>query len=294
MADREYIISTDTGADMPAQYYIDNKINVLDLSCILGESDYPFNSLEQWHDSKNFYDKLRKGIPAKTSQVPVERYREAFERMVSDGYDVLQICLSSGISGTYASAIAAAAEVSEKHPEAKVYVVDSLSASMGEGLLLNRAICRKNDGMSIDELVEFLEKDKHGIIHYFTVDDLMHLQRGGRVSKAAAIFGTALGVKPVLHVSPEGKLVPVVKVRGRKQSLVAMADKYDKMADKSSGEYVFISHCDSEEDAHFLGDLMTERFGVKVKYSSISPVVGAHSGPGTIAMFFVGPTRAEK
>ena len=205
---------------------------------------------------------------------------------------MLCIAFSSGLSGTYHSICLAAEELREKYPEATISVVDSLCASMGEGLLIHKAAMLKEAGKSLQEVTQWLEENKLHLCHNFTVDDLFFLHRGGRVSKTTAIVGSALGIKPVLHVDNEGKLVPVGKVRGRKQSLIALVDRMVKQVQGVENDIVFISHGDCLEDAEFVRDQIKERLGIQnFMINYIGPTIGSHSGPGTVALFFMGQSR---
>ena len=245
-------------------------------------------------DIISFYNKMRNGIMPTTSQVNPHTARERFQKYIDDGYDVLHISFSSGLSGSYNNVRLTALEMNEENEANKIFVVDSLCASLGEGLLVHKAIQLKKEGKSIEEIVNWLEDNKLNVCHYFTVDDLNHLYRGGRVSKSTAILGTMIGVKPVLHVDNEGHLVPVSKVRGRRQSLNALVKNMKELIDeyKEENDIVFISHGDDEKAANYVADLIKKEIGINsflINY--IGPTVGAHSGPGTIALFFMGARR---
>ena len=240
-----------------------------------------------------FYNKMREGGVAKTAAVTPDAFAKLFEEeALKEGKDVLYIGFSSGLSTTYNSARIASLELKEKYPEAKIVVVDTLAASAGEGLMLYLTVEQKKNGATIEEAEAFVRDliGRMGI--WFTVDDLVYLKRGGRVSPTAAFVGNLLGIKPVLYMDNEGHLIPVSKVRGRRTSIVAMADKYtEKAVDKENGT-VFISHGDCLADAQLLADMLKERHGVNVKIiTDVGPVIGAHSGPGTIALFFVADAR---
>ena len=239
---------------------------------------------------------MRAGSMPTTAQVNPEQAKEAFKKCLEQGKDVLYIAFSSGLSGTYGSAVIAARELEEdkEYPGRKVIVLDSLSASLGEGLLVHKAVMLKEAGKSMEETADWVEKNKLHLCHNFTVDDLFHLHRGGRVSKATAILGTMINIKPVLHVDDEGHLIAIGKVRGRKKSLSALVDR---MAEQIRGyeeqnDVVFISHGDCGEDAEYVKKLVQERFGVEsFIINHVGPTIGAHSGPGTLALFFVGNPR---
>lgn len=293
MAERNFIISTETTCDMPEEYIATNNINIMGLTFNLEDKNYETVG-DNLLDIKEFYAKVRGGAMPKTAQVPIEVALQSFEAWLEKGYDIIHLSFSSALSGTYQSCSIAATDLREKYPDRKIYVIDSLSASMGQGLLLNYMVELKKDGKSIDEIYELTEKNKLKFCHYFTVDDLNHLHRGGRVSKMAAVFGGVLGIKPILHVDNLGRLIPIAKVRGRKQSLAALADKMAEKIGNNENKVVYISHGDCLDDAKYLGNIITERFGIKnIVYWYVGPVIGSHSGPGTVALFFVGDNRDE-
>ena len=288
---RDYVIFTDSACDIKPE--------------LLAEWGVPYRSLTFRFDGeekeysnddmsvREFYDKMRAGNVAKTAAVTPEAFATMFEEeALKQDKDVLYIGFSSGLSTTYNSGRIAALELQEKYPEAKIIAVDTLAASAGEGLMLYLTVQEKKKGATIEEAATFVRDliGRMGI--WFTVDDLVYLKRGGRVSPTAAFVGNLLGIKPVLYMDNEGHLIPVTKVRGRRTSIVAMADKYtEKAVDKENGT-VFISHGDCLADAQLLADMLKERHGVEVKVlTDVGPVIGAHSGPGTIALFFVADAR---
>lgn len=290
MSERKYLLSAETTCDMPAAFYSEHNVHTLHLTYSYGESEQSLTDTDE--DFKIFYKKVREGAMPRTSQIPMTVYYESFEKHIKDGYDIVHIALSSGISSTHNSCCVAAKELMEEYPEAKVYVIDSLSASMGEGLLLTHAIKLRDSGLDAKTLAERLDVDKQRFCHYFTVDDLNHLQRGGRVSKLTAVVGTAFGIKPGLHMDAEGKLIPIAKIRGRKQSVAWLAECMEKKVVREDNDVIYISHGDCLEDAEMLRDMIKERMGFeKFMISHIGPVVGAHSGPGTLALFFIGANR---
>ncbi|MGI6254630.1 MAG: DegV family protein [Acutalibacter sp.] len=240
----------------------------------------------------DFYGKLRNGIMSTTTQVNSEQFVQVFTPLLEAGQDVLYIAFSSGLSGTCQSALLAREELKERFPDRRLEVFDSLCASMGEGLLVYHAAMLRKSGKSLDEVLAWLKENALKLCHWFTVDDLNHLKRGGRVSTATALVGTMLGIKPVLHVDDEGHLIPVAKVRGRKQSLDALVKRMEESAIDPAGQMVFISHGDCLEDARYVEKQIRERLGVQqVEVGYIGPVIGAHSGPGTVALFFLGRHR---
>ena len=243
--------------------------------------------------SKEFYSRMRNGNIAKTSAVNVSAFKEGFEKVLKEGKDILYIGFSSGLSTTVNSAKVAADELLKDYPERKIICVDTLAASAGFGLLLYLTLQQIKKGASMEEAAKFCEDNKLNLCHWFTVDDLVYLKRGGRVSSTAAFIGGMLGIKPVMHVDNDGHLINMFKVRGRKISLNSMADKYGELAlNKGSDDVVFISHGDCIEDVRYLENVLFERYGVKFSYiADVGPVIGAHSGPGTMALFFMGRER---
>ncbi|MDO4344587.1 MAG: DegV family protein [Eubacteriales bacterium] len=287
-----YVITTDTTTDLPEEYYQKHELQVLSLSYVLDGETYFRGGKEL--SSGEFYAKMRNGSMPTTSQVNPENAKAVFEPIVREGKDIVHIAFSSGLSGSCNSARIAAEELMEDYPERKIYVVDSLCASLGEGLLVHKALQKKEEGLGAQELAQWCEEHRLNVIHSFTVDDLFHLYRGGRVSKVAAVVGTMISLKPVLHVNDEGKLIPLSKVRRRKKSLEAlvdaMAEKQGSYAGKN--DIVFISHGDCLKDAEYVKSLVQERFGIKeFIIHPVGPVIGAHSGPGTVALFFMGDHR---
>ena len=212
--------------------------------------------------------------------------------LLEGGEDVLVLAFSSGLSTTYQSAVIAAEELKERYPDRKILVVDSLCASLGQGLLAFHAAKKRDAGMPMEALARWLEENRLHLCHWFTVNDLMYLKRGGRISAATAVMGTMLSIKPILHVDNEGHLVSVGKVRGRKASIQALAEKVGELARGYDNPVMFISHGDCPEDAQYLADLLKQRYGVKEVYINyVGAVIGSHSGPGTLALFFLGDHR---
>ena len=288
---KKFIITTDTTSDLPQDYLYQHKISLLPLYYSFNGTVYADkNALEP----KEFYNKMRGGAMPTTMAVNPDTARQVFTGLLEEGYDILHIAFSSPLSGSCSVAATTARELCEEIPEAKIIVVDSLCASLGEGLLVHKAVFLKESGKTIDEVVAWLEKNKLNLCQLFTVDDLHHLHRGGRVSKASAIIGTLISVKPVLHVDNEGQLKPLVNVRGRKKALSALVNQMESRIKDFpiKNDIVFISHGDCEEDAQFVADLIKERLGIKeYLINFVSPTIGAHSGPGTVALFFMGKER---
>lgn len=286
-----YVIMTDNMADLPESYIKEHELEVLSLSYILDGETYDRNHPLEVGE---FYNRMRGGSMPTTSQVNPEQAKEAFTSCLEQGKDVLYIAFSSGLSGTYNSGKIAAEEIEEegRFPDRKLVVLDSLSASLGEGLLVHKAVQLKEAGKSLEEVASWVEEHKLNLCHNFTVDDLFHLHRGGRVSKATAILGTMINIKPILHVDNEGHLIAIGKVRGRKKSLSALADRMGEQIKGFENPEVFISHGDCLEDAEYVEKLVRERFGVEnFMINYVGPTIGAHSGPGTIALFFMGSPR---
>ncbi|MCI9272423.1 MAG: DegV family protein [Clostridiales bacterium] len=289
---QEYVIITDSTTDLSPEMVRQLELEIIPLQFVMEGHTYLNYPDGRELSEKNFYEMLRNQKVATTVQVNASRFLERFEPILQQGKDILYIAFSSGLSGTYGSAIMAREELKEKYPDRQVLVSDSLSASMGEGLLVYHAVMEKRKGKSIQEVFEWVEQNKRNLCHWFTVDDLNHLKRGGRVSSATALLGTMLGIKPVLHVDDEGHLINVSKVRGRRQSLQAMVDKMKQTCVNAEEQVVFISHGDCIEDAQALAEMVRSAMKVKeIVIHYIGPVIGAHSGPGTVALFFLGDHR---
>ncbi|MEG0614955.1 MAG: DegV family protein [Oscillospiraceae bacterium] len=285
----DYIIYTDDTSDLPANFYKENQIGLVYLNYTLEGVEY---SGTKTLSPKDFYDKMRSGATPQTSQMTPEQATFAFEKALREGKDILHLGFSSGLSGSFNSARIAMDSLREKYPERKMFCVDTLCASLGEGLLLFKAIQLKKAGKSIDDVYSWLEENKLHLCHLFTVDDLMYLHRGGRVSKATAVAGSILGIKPILHVDDEGHLTPIGKIRGRKQSITALADEMGKRIGDWGNATIAISHCDCEDEAIQLRDIVMKRFPIKeciINY--VGTVIGAHAGPKTLALFFMGNSR---
>ena len=241
---------------------------------------------------EDIYRMLREGEVATTAAVNISQYLDMLEPILQSGTDVLVLSFSSGLSATYDSSRLAAEELREKYPQRKIFAVDTLCASLGQGLLVWHAAQLKDQGKSIEEVRDWVEENKLHLCHQFTVDDLHFLKRGGRISATTAVVGTMLKIKPVLHVDDGGKLVNIGKARGRKASLKALVDRMEETAIDPAGQTVFISHGDCMEDAEYVAGLVKERMGVQdVRINYVGPVIGAHSGPGTLALFHLGSRR---
>lgn len=286
------MIITDSTSDISQKLADELNVSVLPLYFEMDGLVYRNFADEREMTASEFYDNIRKGKTSKTSQINVSDFCEYFSEYLDKGLDILYFAFSSGLSGTYNASCIAIDELKEKYPDRKIISIDTLCASMGEGLLLYYAAQKKKSGMEMEELARWVEDNKLNVCHWFTVDDLNYLKRGGRISAATAIVGTALQIKPLMHVDNEGHLINVSKVRGRKASLNAMVDK---MSETYYEKYdtVMISQGDCLDDAEYVASLIKKRFkSVKdVIIGNVGPVVGSHTGPGVVALFFIGKNR---
>ena len=288
----DYVIVTDSTTDISVKMAEELELTIVSLSFIMDGKTYAGYLDNREMPIKEFYDRTRKGAVTTTAQVNTEDFLSAFEPILESGKDILYIAFSSGLSGTCQSGMLAKKQLSEKYPERRIEVFDSLCASMGEGLLVFYAANMRIAGSSMSEVLKWLENNVLKLAHWFTVDDLNHLKRGGRVSTATAVLGTMLGIKPVLHVDNEGHLVPAAKVRGRKQSLDALVKKMEETGIDCKNQTIFLSHGDALEDAEYVAAEIKKKFDVKkIEINFIGPIIGAHAGPGTIALFFIAAER---
>ena len=288
----EYVILTDSSADLTAELVAELGVEVIPLSFTMEDKTY-FNYPDNRDiDPADFYARLRGGAMATTAAVNVADYTEAMEPILKEGKDVLVLAFSSGLSATCHSAQIAAGELMEQYPDRKVYVVDTLCASLGQGLLVWYAANLKKQGKTMEEVRDWTEEHKLNLCHWFTVDDLHFLKRGGRISSATAVLGTMLSIKPVMHVDNEGHLIKVGTARGRNASLKALVDHMEQTVLDLKGQSIFISHGDCLADAQKVADDIRARFGVEdIVINYVGPVIGNHSGPGTVALFFLGKHR---
>ncbi len=286
---RPYKLYSDSTADLSEEILKRMDVSIVKLTFEMNGKTYSDGEIPM----ETFYKKLREGAMSKTAQIAPSTYEEVFEREIKAGCDILYLGFSSGLSGSYGSSCIARDNLLEKYPDAKIICVDSLCASTGEGLLLYKADEKKRNGMDIDELAKWLEATKLHLCHVFTVDDLKFLRRGGRVSATAAFAGSILGIKPVLHVDNDGHLIPLGKVRGRKHSLEKLVDMMGERVKGWENPVVMICHGDARADGEYVAELVKERFGKQtdVKLCYTGTVIGSHSGPGTIALFFMGEER---
>ncbi len=285
-----YIIYTDSGCDISPEILAQWGVKHCELRFLFNGEEKNYTNREM--SGKDFYQRMRDGDSAKTSAVNVEEFKNAFEQEFKAGNDVLYIAFSSGLSTTYNSGRIAAEELQEQYPERKIIAIDSLAASAGHGLLVYLTVQEKAKGATIEEAAAFAEGMKWRLCIWFTVDDLEYLKRGGRVSPTVAFVGGLLGIKPILFMDNDGHLISRSKVRGRKAAIQALADKYTELATDHKNGTVFISHGDCEEDAKGLANLLKKAHGVETEIITyVGPVIGSHSGPGTLALFFVGEER---
>lgn len=287
----ETIVIIDSCSDLPKNYVEENNIPFLSMTVNFKGKEYK-DDFGVSLPYKDFYEEIRKGEMSSTSQINAFDYSEEFFKYVKQGKAVVCIVFSSALSGSYNSANIARNMVLDEYKDADITVLDSRCASLGEGLLNYYVIELLKKGASKEELINFVEENKLKINHWFTVDDLNHLKKGGRVSATAAAIGTLLDIKPILHVDNEGRLIPVSKVKGRKKSIRALAEELNKRIVRAEEQVIFISHGDCIEDARLLEKIILERHKVKdVVINNIGPTVGTHSGPGTVALFFLGEKR---
>lgn len=289
--EKQFAIITDSGCDMPQSFYDEHGIDCVRLGFTMDNVNYEGESGEKISE-KDFYQKLRGGAMPTTYQVTGETAKTHIEKPLQNGKDVLVLAFSSGLSGTAGGFLVAARDLSKEYPNRKIIVVDSLAASMGEGLLLYYAVQKANSGASLEETAAYLEDIKLHICHQFTVDNLFHLKRGGRVSGTTAIVGTILKIKPIMHVDNNGKLVAVGKSIGRKKSLHTLVDRVVETSAIEKGDPIFISHGDCIEDVEYVKELLTKKFpATPIMVNYIGSVIGAHSGSGTLAIFHKGTHR---
>lgn len=282
--ERNYVLVSDDSCDMPPEFYTQHQIPLLYIHYNIDGVTYKGDDMS----IQEFYRILRTGKMPTTAQAGVDDVVQLMEPILLEGKDVLYLAFSSGLSGTCNSGMVAAQLLGEKYPQRKILVLDSLCASMGEGLLLYKMIQKRDAGATLEELFAYGEELRHKIAHYVTAEDLMHLHRGGRVSKASAVVGGMLGIKPMIHMNETGHLINIGKVRGRKQSLEEVVKLMEKAVGNAKNDIFFVSHSDALEDAQYVAELAKKRFGVQdciIHY--IGPVIGSHTGPGTVALFLV-------
>ncbi|WP_313339790.1 DegV family protein [Sedimentibacter sp.] len=289
---KNYVIVTDSTADLPVNIIEEYNLTVVPLSYSFENENYINYPDHRQLAIKEFYERIKKGERSTTTLVNAKTFEEYLTPLLEAGNDILYLGFSSPLSGTYGSSLIAREELSEKYTDARIECIDTLAASMGEGLLIYYAAKMKQEGKNLDEVKQWILENNLHLCHWFTVDDLNHLKRGGRINAMTATIGTALGVKPILHVDNGGHLVSVTNVRGRKKSIHALLEQMETTCINPEENSVFISHADCLEDAEYLGNLIKEKLNVKeVVINFIGPVIGSHTGQGALALFFFGKER---
>ncbi|MFO7296226.1 MAG: DegV family protein [Clostridia bacterium] len=285
------VIIADTCSDLPFEYVKQHDIPLIRFTYNFKGTEY-VDDFGQTISYKYFYNAMRDGETPTTSQVNVQTYAEAFRKYAAEEKSIIYLCFSSALSGSYNNALLARDLVMEEYPHADITVIDTKCASLGEGLIVYYAMEMLERGASKKEIINWVEQNKLKMHHWFTVEDLQYLKRSGRLSGTAAFIGNILDIKPVLHVDREGRLVPVLKVKGRKKSIRTLVEKMEEHIANPEQQVVAISHSDSEEDAQYVAELIRSKFPVKdIIINQIGPVIGSHSGPGTLAVFFLGELR---
>ncbi len=283
-----FVILTDTSANLPSAYLREHQIDVVPFTYYI--KDKPYSCLDtEGFDAKKFYKAMRLGADVKTSQINLFTYIHFFEPYLEKGEDILMICMSSGISGAYHCAEMAKIELKAKYPDRKIKLVDTLSASLGEGVFVIKAVEMRDEGKGLSEIFKTLQKEKKRMYQVFTVDDLMYLKKTGRVKGSVAIVGNMLHVKPLLKGNENGEIVNFAKTIGRKRAIEGLAQKYNQLVLEPEKQVVGIAHADCEEDAKLLEELLNKKKPPKeILTVMYEPVTGSHVGPGTLALFFLG------
>ena len=285
----EYVITINSTSDLPKEWVWEREIPVVPLNCTIGGKTY-----RDMYDltAEEFYGMLENGEMAVTSQPSPQTAIDILEPILKKGKDILHLSFTSGLSGTYNSMCIAAEELREKYPERKIVVIDTLCASMGEGLLDYKALELQKEGRSLEEVAQWVEENKLKICHFFMVEDLNHLQKGGRISKTAAVLGTMVQIKPIIYLDNEGKLQIIKKERGRKKALTHIVDMAVKQSEGWDNDIVMITHGDCKEDAEFVARQVEKKMGVhNILINCIGTVIGSHTGPGVVAVFCMGNKR---
>lgn len=290
----DFVIITDSGCDLSLELVKSLNVKYIGLVCNLNEREI-IEDFGRGLSYREFYDEIRKGASPSTSQINSFRFCIEFEKYVKENVDILYISLSSALSGTYNSAIIAREQILEKYPNASISIFDSKAASSGQGFLVYKAAKLREMGKSKEYIVKWLEENHNRLCHYFTVDDLQHLKRGGRVSALSAGIGSLLNIKPVLYVDEEGRLIPFYKARGKKQALRKLFENLETHLTEDTLEDIFISHSDNLEAAESLANMIKEKYKVKnIVINYIGLVIGSHTGAGTVALYFLGTHKAPK
>lgn len=287
--EQSYVIFSDISADVPAGYAKENDIRFISMRYSLGDEDRVCEGIETEEILKRFYDGQRNGDLTRTSQISPQIYMDVFAPVFEEGKDILYLALSSGLSSTYQSSCLAAGQLKEQFPEREIVCVDSLAATGGMGLLLEAAVQNRKEGMALSENGKWLEENRLHVCHWFMVEDLMYLKRGGRVSAATAVVGSALNIRPVLKIEEDGTLKNFAKARGTKRALNSLVDYYEAASDKKPGERIYILHADSRENAEYLEEKVKQiNPQCSVTKMMLSPIIGAHTGPGMCAVVHFG------
>ena len=285
----EYVITTDNNSDLPEKYLKDHGVGCMYLSYSMDGKNYTHGNFLPEHE---FYEAMRNGSMPTTAQVNPENAKALLEPYLKEGKDILHLSFSSGLSGTYNSMCIAAEELQEKYPERKIVVIDTLCASLGEGLIDYKALELQKEGKSLEEVAQWVEENKLKICHFFMVEDLNHLQKGGRISKTAAVLGTMVQIKPIIYLDNEGKLQIIKKERGRKKALTHIVDMAVKQSEGWDNDIVMITHGDCKEDAEFVARQVEKKMGIhNILINCIGTVIGSHTGPGVVAVFCMGNKR---
>lgn len=287
--EQSYVIFSDISADIPAGYAKENGIRFISMRYSLGDEDRVCEEIETEEVLKRFYNGQRNGDLTRTSQISPQVYMDVFTPVLREGKDILYLALSSGLSSTYQSSCLAAGQLKEQFPEREIVCVDSLAATGGMGLLLEAAVQNRKEGMAPAENGKWLEENRLKVCHWFMVEDLMYLKRGGRVSAATAVVGSALNIRPVLKIEEDGTLKNFAKARGTKRALNSLVDYYEAAGDKKPGERIYILHADSQENAEYLEEKVKQiNPQCSVTKMMLSPIIGAHTGPGMCAVVHFG------
>ena len=284
----DYVIFTDTACDIEASMLHDWGVHFISMSFSFEDESREYYDRDM--EITEFYQKMRAGGMAKTAAANPEAYKLAFEEVLKEGRDILHLGLSAALSSSFSAALSAAEDLRQIYPERKIILVDTLSASAGEGMLVHLAVQKRNSGATIEENAAYIESIKRNVCHWFVVDDLDYLKRGGRISPTVAFVGKVLSIKPILHVTEDGKPINVSKVRGTKAAIKLFADKY--AARQMDWGPVFISHADNMAAVEILVRELKSRFGIDVDLiTHIGTVLGSHTGPGAIAFYFLDKER---
>ncbi len=288
----EYVIVTDSTANLPEELIEKHGIEIVSLSYFVNEVEDKAYKKGKKANLKELYVKMRNKVSMRTSLASPESFTEVFEEIAKEGKNILYIGFTSALSGTYQSGTIAAEMIREKYPDIKLYTVDTLCAALGEGLLVYNAALMKEAGKTIEEVRDWVEENKLNMCHVVTVDDLFFLKRGGRVSATTAVAGTMLGIKPLLHIDIDGKLVTTGKIRGRKQAMNYLVEQFDKYAEDKENQIIAIGHGDCQEEAEYIISEIKKKYNIKeIVVNYLDPVIGCHAGPGTLALFFMGSER---